>query len=364
MKDHLFNLEKVTWLAGRFAPPFEGDQFVRDVMSRLPELELKARIDWIAECLCGYLPDAFPEAAEQVRAALPPPLDPRLRDDDFGDFIIAPLGEFVVKSGLETHPDLALDLLEELTQRFSMEWALRLFLNRWPDKTWAFLNRWITHDSYHVRRLVSEGTRPKLPWGMGVDLAAGQAMPLLDVLHADETRYVTRSVSNHLNNISKVDSALVMDRLEHWAQEQRQDVEELAWMTRHALRTLIKAGDGRAMRLLGYRDDLAITATLDIAHPRLKIGEPLEFTCQLQTDAPEPVLIDYILTFHRPNGRSGRKVFKLKQTKTKAGAMLELSKRHALKANASTFTLYPGPHRLEVQVNGRVRAGQDFELIA
>jgi len=362
MKDQLFNAEKVTWLAGQFAPPFDAEGFGQDVMARLPALELKARIDWIAECLCTHLSPDFLTAAEQVRAALPPPLDPSRTDDDFGDFIIAPLGEFAVKAGLDAHPDAALDLLEELTQRFSMEWALRPFVNRWPDKTWHRLTKWAAHDNYHVRRLVSEGTRPRLPWGMAVDLEMGQTMPLLDALHADGTRYVTRSVANHLNDITKHDPDLVMDRLEIWAKGARQEAGELAWMTRHALRTLIKSGDARALRLLGYRDDLEMTAHVEVARPKLRLGEALAFTCQLRTDTAEPVLIDYILHFHRPNGRTGRKVFKLKQTKTKAGGVLEVSKTHPLKAGASTFTLYPGPHRLELQVNGVVRAEADFEL--
>ena len=104
LKDHLFNREKVDLLAGwmRAADPrFDGAGFAEQVVSRFPELELKQRIDWIADCLLERLPESFPEAAEVIRAALPPPLDPTRSDDDFGDFIIAPFGVVVERRGLE-----------------------------------------------------------------------------------------------------------------------------------------------------------------------------------------------------------------------------------------------------------------------
>ena len=157
LKDDLFNAETVGGLATRFRvqdasfdPGFEAR-----VLARFPELELKQRIDWIAECLIEALPDTFPEAADRIEAALPPPLDPTKTDDDFGQFINAPLGEVAVKRGLEDHRDCALDLLEAVTQRFSMEYAIRPFLNRWPDETMARLTQWAGHSHYHVRRLVS-----------------------------------------------------------------------------------------------------------------------------------------------------------------------------------------------------------------
>ena len=195
---------------------FDAAGFQGDVMARLPELELKQRITWIAGVLGQHYPGPLPEIAPVLLRALPPPLDPTLKDDDFGDFIFAPLGELVAQRGTETHPDLALDLLEELTQRFSMEWAIRPLLNRWPDLVLERLQTWAGHPSYHVRRLVSEGTRPRLPWGEGVGLALTDPLPLLDLLHGDPTRYVTRSVANHLNDITKKQPDLVLDCLDRW----------------------------------------------------------------------------------------------------------------------------------------------------
>ncbi|NVO55472.1 hypothetical protein HW561_06690 [Rhodobacteraceae bacterium B1Z28] len=363
LKDQLFNAEKTRYLAGLFAdskPDFDAATFEALVMSRLPELELKERMAWIAECLQQTVPGRLSEVAPVILRALPPPLDPDKTDDDFGDFIFAPLGDWVVSVGLED-PERALDVFEEITQRFSMEWAIRPFLNRWPDLVMARMQDWCGHDSYHVRRLVSEGTRPRLPWGQSVGLQLTDTLPLLDKLHDDSTRYVTRSVANHLNDITKKDPGLVLDRLQSWHSDGRQNSDELGWMTSHTLRGLVKAGHPDAMKMLGYDPDADVAATVDL-NGDARIGEALDFSVALQGVAAQPVLVDYIIHFQRPGGKTSAKVHKLKQAVLKDGA-LRLDKRHKLKADATTFKLVPGTHRLEVQVNGKIRAGVDFDLL-
>jgi 3-methyladenine DNA glycosylase AlkC len=364
LKDQLFNREKVRYLAGLFhraMPDFEPDIFEARVMAELPALELKARISWIAEVLSGTLPADFAELDQVIRRALPPPLDPSLSDDDFGDFIFAPLGELVVLRGLPAAPAASLDLLEALTQRFSMEWAIRPFLNHVPGETLARMEQWTEHSSYHVRRLASEGSRPRLPWGQAVGLSLTDTLPILDRLHADPTRYVTRSVANHLNDISKKDPDLACQRITAWRVQEQQTAKELDWIASHALRGLIKAGHPDAMRLLGYDPEAEVAAELRIDGP-VRIGEALRFSCDLQGQAGQPVLVDYRITFLRPGGKSSAKVFKLKQAQLKARG-LSLEKRHALKGNATTFTLVPGHHHLELMINGRVAATAEFELL-
>ena len=243
-----------------------------------------------------------------------------------------------------------------------MEWALRPFLNRWPDEVWEKLQNWAVDENYHVRRLVSEGTRPNLPWGQKVSLPLGATLPLLDRLYADPTRYVTRSVSNHLNDVSKRDPDLVVNTLERWKKAGQQNDKELGWMIRHAVRSLIKDGHPRALALLGYDVDLELEAKLTVHQPEMRIGETLQFECEVNASAGVPVLIDYILEFYRPAGKTRRKVFKLKQTNVPTSGALRLIKKHPLKGNASTFTLHPGPHRVFLQVNGRVRAETAFSL--
>lgn len=368
LKDQLFNADSLGDLAAEYSaaiPDFDAVDFHREVVAGLEGRELMERLEWIADCVEKRLAPDFVIMAAQLEAAMPAPLDPTLRDDDFGRFIHAVPGILAVRHGLEHQRERALDLLHAATQRFSMEFYIRPFLNRWPDETMARLRRWAEDENYHVRRLVSEGTRPKLPWAKKIDLDPTESLPLLDTLHADPTRYVTRSVANHLNDIAKIAPDQVISRLNDWHEADRQDKRELDWMTRHGLRTLVKHGEPGALALLGYHHDAPIAvAELTLARDELAIGETLDLSVVLETrgETPVPVLVDYVITFHRPSGRQGRKVFKLKQGLVPAGGGLRMTKAHRLKGNATTFTLHPGPHRVAIQVNGKVMDEIGFDL--
>lgn len=367
LKDHLFNANSIGDLAAEIAaglPDFDAARFQADVLSGFGERELMERLEWMADCLESQLAPDFPTMVDQLQAAMPAPLDPALRDDDFGRFIHALPGILAVRHGLETHRDRALDLLYEATKRFSMEFYIRPFLNRWPEETLGRLDSWARDDNYHVRRLVSEGTRPRLPWAKSVTLETAQRVPFLEDLHADDSRYVTRSVANHLNDIAKTEPDVVIGLLQDWARAGRQDAKELAWMTRHALRVLVKQGHAGALALLGYRGDVPVRAALTLGADRYAIGERVAISCELSADQDLPVMVDYRIRFARGGGKTAEKVFKLKVAEIKAGRPLSLSKAHFLKGEATTFTLYPGPHEVVLQVNGQDLARATFDLTA
>lgn len=369
LKDHLFNAEKVHYLATLFAtadPSFKKTEFISEVMTELLKLELKARIYLIAAVLQNYLPTDYEQAVAVILKSLPLPLDPSLTDDDFGDFIFAPLGEYVVRNGCtKTHLDTSLRALEELTMRFSMEDAIRHFLRVYPNETLRVMEGWTRHSNYHVRRLVSEGTRPLLPWSGRVTLTAEQTIPLLTVLHADDTRYVTRSVANHLNDIAKSNPSLVIQTLAAWHKLSKQDKRELEWMTKHSLRTLIKQGNQEALAFLGYTKPRARVAAWTCradSQPTVVLGGVLALECKLVATADTKLLIDYVVHFVKKNGTTAPKVFKWKVVELKKGEILVLTKRHPLKADATTFTFYPGEHKVELQINGLAMASTQFTL--
>ncbi len=364
LADQLFNEQSIGDLAAEYGqlPGFDGDDFASEVLAGFGDLGLLERLDWIATCVENRLPTDFPAMVEALRAAMPPELDPSQTDDDFGRFIHAVPGILAVRHGVEDHRDLALDLIYDATKRFSMEFYIRPFLNRWPDDTLARLDAWCGDDNYHVRRLVSEGTRPRLPWARNIDIAPDVPLRFLERLHSDPTRYVTRSVANHMNDLSKVMPEEVVARLSSWQNTQEQTPKELAWMTKHALRTAVKRGERGALDLLGYRAG-DVAATLAIKTPKVTIGEPLEFDVTLTSPESLPVMVDYRLRFARPSGEA-EKVFKLKTAKLAKGSPLTLTKTHKLKGNASTFTLHPGAHGITVQVNGQDVASGGFELLA
>ncbi len=365
LADQLFNETSLGDLAAEYAavvPGFHADEFHTEAMGGMAERGLLERLEWIADCVEKRLSPNFPEMAAQLEAAMPPPLDSTLTDDDFGRFIHAVPGILAVRHGLENHRERALDLLHRATRRFSMEFYIRPFLNRWPQETMARLLGWAEDENYHVRRLVSEGTRPKLPWAKKLTLDAMVPLPLLDRLHGDPTRYVTRSVANHLNDIAKIAPDAVVTCLIAWQAQAHQNPKELAWMTRQALRTLVKQGHSGALNLLGFRQDVDISCTLSLGDTQPHIGQSLSINAQLRSPTSLPILVDYILHFHRPNGRLGQKVFKLKQASLTANKPLILKKNHPLKGNATTFTLHPGPHRVDLQINGKILASTEFEL--
>ncbi|MBN9887645.1 hypothetical protein [Salipiger abyssi] len=361
LADQLFNADSAGDLAAEFSvlPGFDAGRFLDVVLPRFEGLGVHARLDVLADGLEAQLPRDFSAMAEALEAAMPPPLSPDERDDDFGRFIHAVPGVLAARRGLET-PERALDLLHAATQRFSMEYAIRPFLNRWPDLVLDRMALWARDPHYHVRRLVSEGTRPRLPWGAGITLDPLRPLALLDLLHNDEARFVTRSVANHLNDLSRPHPDAVLERLRRWREAGVQQESELDWMTRHALRTAVKRGEPGALALLGYRADLPVSARLELP-ARARIGDVLDFAVTLESDAPGPVLVDYRLRFARPSG-SAEKVFKLKAATLAPGKALRLEKRHRLKGDATTFRLYPGPHAVIVQVNGRDVAEAAFEL--
>lgn len=367
LKDHLFNADTLGDLAREYAagiPGFPAQVFLDAVMPGLAARQLLERLDWIADCLTPHLASDFPTMADQLESAMPPPLDPTKTDDDFGRFIHAVPGIFAVRHGLtDAYRDRALDLIECATKRFSMESYIRPFLNTWPDIVMARLAQWAHHDHYHVRRLVSEGTRPNLPWAKRLTTDPFAALPLLDILHADPARFVTRSVANHLNDLSKRDGGRVMDRLAAWHAEGRQTKKELIWITRHALRTLIKQGDPRAMVMLGYRPDAPVSVETFDLHPNAPvIGQTARVSATLTASVPTPVLVDYVVWFKRPGGRESAKVHRLKQTQISPGQPLTISKNHTFKGDATTYTLVPGQHRMALQINGRILAETTFDL--
>ncbi|HIP24639.1 MAG TPA: hypothetical protein EYG79_13760 [Rhodobacteraceae bacterium] len=360
LKDQLFNEGKVRYLAGLFGSAIEEERFVAEVMAELPALELKARIVHISDVLAEHLPDDFAEAVEVLLAALPAPLDPALSDDDFGEFIHAPLGAFVAARGLN-QPEIALPVLRELTKRFTVEYDIRHFLNAHPRVTMAALADWAVDENYHVRRLASEGTRPVLPWGVKVGLSLEAPIGLLDRLYYDRARFVTRSVANHLNDVTKKDPELVLSTFARWRAEGRQAAAELDWMERHALRTLVKKGHVGALGRLGYRDSPEVLVEMRFSEA-VEIGEVGVLEVSIEATADERLMVDYVIEFVKANGARRAKVFKLKKLDMKAGERVDLTKNHKFLKGASTFTHFAGTHLVYMQINGQRFGAQEFEL--
>ncbi|XOV83988.1 MAG: DNA alkylation repair protein [bacterium] len=367
LKDELFNASTLGLLTANVAaayPRFQRKAFERQVLSRFGELELKARIACMAQTLNEFLPDNPAEAREILLQALPEPLDPNLQDNDFGQFIWVVPGEAVALSHCNPQQFKAgLKFLRESTKRFSAEFAIRPFLLHFPEQSMAFVHQAAEDNNYHVRRLASEGIRPFLPWAPRVNLPPDQIVGVLDKLHADTTRYVTRSVANTLNDLSKGHPTLVMQALQRWQRQGRQQPDELDWMTRHSLRTLLKSGDSSALTLTGYPAKPRFTVDQVQVSERVALGQSLVWRGVLHSQQRQKLKIALRVHFLKANGRHSIKVFALKELQLDADSQIELVKQLTFKP-LTTRVLYPGKHRVELSVNGQICEAREFELTA
>ncbi|MBX3462847.1 MAG: DNA alkylation repair protein [Planctomycetes bacterium] len=347
---------------------FPRDRFEREALAGLDALALKARVDHLAGVLATVLPPSFAAAAEVLERSL----RPARADTDLGalqpgpdglaGWAIWPLTEFVARHGLAA-PERALRCLHALTQRFTAEFALRPFVLAHPDLVFATLRRWVDDPSAHVRRLCSEGTRPRLPWGMRLaPLVAdpSPALPLLERLQDDASDYVRRSVANHLNDIAKDHPELVADWLDRHLPAAPPPRRALL---RHASRTLVKRGHPRVLAAWGVDRPLRGTATLVVAPRRAAIGAAVQLTATLQSSArrPQRLAVDYVVHHVKAGGEAKPRVWKGWTLELGPGERRELHKRHSLRP-VTTRRDHPGRHAVDLVVNGRVVARSAFDL--
>ncbi len=367
LKDHLFNTQKVgdlaTFLTAVY-PQFEANKFIKEVSKSLPKLELKQRIYWIRENLEKYLPNDFEVALEIIVKSLPKELDPNRSDNDFGDFIFAPLSDFVAKNGLQDkYLTPSFDALAEITKRFSCEDAIRFFINAYPQKTFVFMQKMATSKNYHQRRLACEGLRPKLPWSININFNYQKSIKILDQLYFDNTRFVVRSVANHLNDIAKIDADFVLQTLKKWQIEGKQkSKKEMDFLIRHALRTLIKQGNIEALTLLGYPSNIKIKIhNFNIKNRRIALGDYLRFSFIIKASKNQSLMIDYKIIYPSKTKRKSEKVFKIKQLFIKQNSSVLIQKKHLFKVMTSK-KLHSGNYQILLQINGKIYAKDNFIL--
>ena len=361
----VFNENVVNQLAGnlkRVWQGFEAQEFSYSINSRLKSMTFSERNNLIRDTLWEYLPKDYPRALKIILKALPPEL-PTCEVTGFDGFIILPQNEFVAKYGREYY-DLSMQALYKMTKRFTAEGAIRPFLQKYPEQTLAILSGWAEDDNCHVRRLVSEGTRPRLPWTMQLKQFIEDPLPvlqLLEKLKTDHELMVRRSVANNLNDIAKDHPDLVVKTLNRW---KKLDDEGTQWLIRHAARTLVKQGNKDVLAVLGFASKIGITVSkIQLDRPIVKMGGDLNFSFEIKSNSKsaQNLVIDYIIHHVKANGKLAPKVFKLTKKTLKAGETFQIAKRHSFRP-ISTRKYYSGKHVLEVQVNGAKYGKVEFEL--
>ncbi len=358
---HWINESVVNTLAtalSKVSKDFNQHEF-RKISKELPPLELKARVQLLSQALYQHLPKEFPQSSKLLLKSL--------EHGKLSGFMLWPYTEYIQSYGL-AHRQKSLEALAQITELFTAEFAVRPFLKKYTHETLGFLLNCAGDSNVHLRRWSSEGSRPRLPWGERLDVFIQNprlTLPILEELKYDEELYVRKSVANHLNDIAKDHPSVVLQVLAQWKkQAPDQHKEKIDWITRHSLRTLIKKGNPHALKLMGVSAESKVKVEkLALTSPVVAMGKNLEFQFKIssQSSKKQKLIVDYIIYHQKVGGKLTPKVFKLKTFELGPKESLLVQKKHSFKP-VTTRKYYPGAHRIEIQVNGKIFAKKDWVL--
>lgn len=332
-------------------------------MNGLEDLELTPRAMHIAEAMHRALPDDFAEASRILEASLGPELG---EGDGWGmePLRYFPHMYFVARYGIEHFED-SMRFQYELTKRSTAEGSIRAFLEAYPERTYERLMEWVSDPNMHVRRLVSEGTRPRLPWASRLRTFQADPAPvirLLELLKDDPERYVQRSVANNLNDIAKDHPDIAVEVCRRWSVDATPD---RRWIVRHALRSLVKGSHPGALDVMGYASAPLLTvADVEFTPPVVALGGKLRFSFDLASDSDKDqrLLVDFAVHFVKADGSRRPKVFKLRELVLAAGGKTRLEGSVSF-VEMTTRKHRPGLHRIDVLANGVAHPLGEFEVV-
>jgi 3-methyladenine DNA glycosylase AlkC len=351
-------------LIGPVFPRFDAEAFIDEALLDYEALDLMARGLKIARALRSHLPQDYAAAAEILMASLQVDLE-SITERPLTSFIYLPHSFFIAEYGLDDF-ESSMRAQYELTQRFTAEFSMRPFLQRHPQLVLQRFADWARDPNQHVRRLVSESTRPRLPWAPRLRAFQKDPQPvlaLLELLKDDPEFYVRRSVANNLNDIGKDHPELLFATAARWSIDAS---EERRWIVRHALRSAVKRAEPGALKILGF----GAKANVEILHAsiapaRIPIGTAVTigFSVFNNTAQPQQALIDFRIHYIKANGKTSAKVFKLKTIELFPQQTVALSKKVSLQ-EMTTRKHYAGVHRVDIVINGVAEHLGEFELVA
>ena len=356
---------RITNLLQNQLPDLDGEEFAAAVNSRIQGLELKDRVMVIAEELRRRLPDHYVTAV----GVLVDSLGDELREDQgmFTDsWFLMPVARYVEEYGTQ-YPHESLDAIEEITKRHTGEYAIRPYLRQWQELTMARVDRWSRSSSHNVRRLASEGIRPRLPWANRFKPFVDDPEPVVQVIDRlidDPSLYVRTSVANNLNDISKDHPRYAVSTAARWLASS-DNSSRTQWIVTKGLRTLIKKGDPAALKVVEAEPDPYVSVQeIDVEPLRPAIGERAEIRVIVANKGTvaRDVIVDYQIHFRRSDGTLRPTTFKLGRVTVQAGGTALVRKYHAFKS-VKTRTLHPGRHGLVAQANGSQSRRIGFDLL-
>jgi len=352
LKD-LFNitfLQQLAALCLHHYPAFDTQKFLQQTQGPdWDQLELKARVRQISHALHSSLNLPY---ADAITVLIPV-------SGHFSGLHGFVFADYVEVYGLDD-PQTSFSALAHFTCFSTGEFAIRPFFQRYPELTLTQMRLWANSDNLHLRRLASEGSRPRLPWGMALKAYKKDPTPLLPILEqlkTDTEPYVQRSVANHLNDISKDHPELVLDIAQSWfGQHAVTD-----WIIKHALRGLLKQAHPRALALYGLQQ-LPLQVRLEMMNAKVSASEPLHFGIELSgpLELEAKIRLEYKIGYRKKSGQLNYKVFQL-SNKVWTGQTMEFERRQSF-IDLTTRKHYPGQHHLQIMLNGHCYAESFFDF--
>lgn len=333
---------------------FHPDKFIKNVTLNSEHLSLNQRLRNTSVVIKKHLPDNYKKSIEILSNTIPH-IDKGYTTLIFPDFV-----------GLYGHDhfDTSMEALKYFTQFGSSEFAIREYLKKDFSKTIKVMHKWAGDKNHHVRRLASEGSRPRLPWSFKLDEVIQNpelTLPILEKLKADNEPYVKKSVANHLNDISKDNTDWMLKVLTSWDKANAHTL----WIIKHASRTLIKKGNKESLLLFDFEKNAKVEVrSFKLDKQKLRLGDSLVFELDIHSQKPkaQKLVVDYAIHYYKKNGVLLPKVFKLKELILPGNTTAHLSKKHRFQ-DFTTRKHYPGKHAVEILINGRIAAHKQFELI-
>ena len=344
-------------LADTFAAvhkPFQAERFVKDVTANLENLSLNQRMRNTSINLHKHLPEDYANTISIMKEVVPQ-LNSGYTTLVFPDFISL--------YGLP-HFSESLEALKYFTQFGSSEFAIRTFLKHDLDKTINVMMQWSTDENHHVRRLASEGSRPRLPWSFKLDAIIKNPLlmlPILENLKCDDELYVRKSVANHINDLSKDSPDYVLKLVKAWDKTHQ----HTAWIVKRGIRSLLKQGDKKSMAIFNLTKDVRVSVKrFHLTNSAIRLNDSLQFQFDLVSEKStnQTLMIDYRIHYFKKSGAQLPKVFKLKEVTLKSGEILSIVKKQRFQ-DFTTRKLFSGIHVLEIVVNGEVMKRKQFEFL-
>src|SRR5258708_1538134 len=351
--------ERLSNTLAEVIPSFDKQKFIKQIFAGdFKDKELKARMRHTSLTLHDFLPPNYAKSVAIIQKTIT-----RLRRAGVAEDGLAWLlfPDYIEVYGLEDY-DSSVKALEFTTQFVSCEFAVRPFLLKYGQKMIDQMKEWSLHENYKVRRLSSEGSRPRLPWAMAIPALKKDPTPILPILENlknDPSEWVRRSVANSLNDIAKDHPDIVLKIAKKWKGISK----ETEAIIRHGSRTLLKQGHSEILKHYGLESKNIQLSSLKMLTPEIKIGQSLEFSFSITNNDPaaQKVRLEYAIFYQRQNGQLSKKVYKISERiyQPKEKASIHRKQKFVL---ITTRKFYPGAHQLSIIVNGEEKKKTHFEL--